>query len=49
MAPVDGLIAVKIYTNQPLMPDNNISNGQPYKSKGLGAVGGQRSKNAPTL
>ena len=49
MAPVDGLIAVKIYTNQPLMPDNNISKGQPSKSKGLGAVGGQRSKNAATL
>ena len=49
MAPVDGLIVMKIYTNHPLMPDNNISKDQPSKSKGLGAIGGQRSKNAATL
>ena len=35
-----------MYTNHPLMPDVNISKDQPSKSKGLGAVGGQRSKNA---
>ena len=49
MAPVDGLIVMKIYTNHPLMPDNNISKDQPSKSKGLGAIGGQWSKNAATL
>ena len=46
MAPVDGLIGMKMSTNHPLMPDVNISKDQ---SKGLGAVGGQRSKNAATL
>ena len=46
MAPVDGLIGMKMNTNHPLMPDVNISKDQPSKSKGLGAVGGQRSKNA---
>ena len=49
MAPVDGLIVMKIYTNHPLMPDVNISKDEPFKSKGQGAVGGQRSKNAATL
>ena len=49
MVPIHGLIAMKIYTNHPLMPDLNISKDQPSKSKGLGAVGEQRSKNAATL
>ena len=49
MAPVDGLIVMKIYTIPPLMPYNNISKDEPSKSKGQGAVGGQRSKNAATL
>ena len=49
MAPVDGLIVMKIYTNHPLMPDVNISKEEPSKSKGQGAVGEQRSKNAATL
>ena len=49
MAPVDGLILMKIYTNHPLMPDVNISKDEPFKSKGQGAVGEQRSKNAATL
>ena len=46
---IHGLIAMKIYTNHPLMPDLNISKDQPSKSKGLGAVGEQRSKNAATF
>ena len=49
MAPVDGLIVMKIYTNLPLMPDEDISKNETSKSKGQGAVGGQRSKNAATL
>ena len=49
MTPMHGLIAMKIYTNLPLMPDVNISKNQPSKSKGLGAVGAQRPKNAATL
>ena len=49
MAPVDGLIVMKIYTNHPLMPDVNISKDEPSKSKGQGAVGEQRSKSAATL
>ena len=49
MAPVDGLIGMKMISNHPLMPDVNISKDQSSKSKGLGAVGGQRSKNAATL
>ena len=49
MAPVDGLIVMKIYTNHPLMPDVNISKDEPFKSKGQGEVGEQRSKNAATL
>ena len=49
MAPVDGLIVMKIYTNLPLMPYKDISKDEPSKSKGQGAVGGQRSKNAATL
>ena len=48
MAPVDGLIVMKIYTNHPLMPDENISEDEASKSEGQGAVGGQRSKNAAT-
>ena len=46
MAPVDGLIVMKIYTNHPLMPDVNISKDE---SKGQGEVGEQRPKNAATL
>ena len=49
MVPIHGLIAMKIYTNHPLMPDLNISKDQPSKSKGLGAVGEQWSKNAATF
>ena len=49
MAPVYGLIGMKMNTNHPLMPDVNISKDQPSKSKGLGAVGEQRSKNAATF
>ena len=49
MAPVAGLIVMKIYTNHPLIPDENISKDEPFKCKGQGAVGGQRSKNAATL
>ena len=49
MAPVDGLILMKIYTNHPLMPYKDISKDEPSKSKGLGGVGEQRSKNAATL
>ena len=48
MAPVDGLIVMKIYTNHPLMPDVNISKDKPSKSTGLGSVGEQRPKNAAT-
>ena len=49
MAPVDGLVAMKMNTNHPFMTDVNISKNQPFESKGLGAVGGLRSKNAATL
>ena len=49
MAPVDGLIVMKIYTNHPLMPDKSISKDEPFKCKGQGAVGAQRSKIAATL
>ena len=49
MPPIDGLIAMKMDTNHPLMPDVNISKDQLSKSEGLGAVGRQRSKNAATL
>ena len=49
MAPVDGMIVVKIHTNHRLMPDVNISKDEPFTSKGHGAVGEQRSKNVATL
>ena len=49
MTPMHGLIAMKIYTNLPLMPYKDISKDEPSKSKGHGAVAGQRSKNAATL
>ena len=49
MAPVDGLIEMKIYINHPLMPDVNISKDEPSKSEGQGAVSGQRSKNGATV
>ena len=49
MAPVDGLIVMKIYTNHPLMTYKDISKDEPPKSKGQGALGEQRSKNAATL
>ena len=49
MVSLHGLIALKIYTNHPLMPDENISEDEASKSEGQGAVGGQRSKNAATL
>ena len=49
MVSLHGLIALKIYTNHPLMPDVNISKDEPFKCKGQGAVGEQRSKSAATL
>ena len=49
MAPVDVLIGMKMNTNHPLMPNVYTSKDQPSKSKGLGAVGRRRSKNAATF
>ena len=48
MAPIDGVIGMKIDINLPQTTDVIISEAQPSKGSGLG-VRGLKSKSAPTL